>query len=155
LEDNTPGVIRKITARSVIVRCRNSTTVIIPNSAMINRSIVNWNYSRDFIAFDDIQITIAYESDALLAQKVFYSVLTDSPYVLKNPKPIVRLDNFDENGYRFMVRGYLSSNYTHDQWDIASDIRLAMVKKLQENGIKVALPVRIISQADQPLRIGR
>lgn len=142
IDQNGPAVVRRVTPRSVILRRRNSTTLIMPNSAVINTVITNWNYARDFIAFEDIIITISYQSDALVAQKIFLQVLTESPYVLKNPKPIVRLDNFTENGYLFMVRGFLSSNYTLDQWDIASEIRLAIIRRLKDAGIVIAVPVR-------------
>ena len=141
-----PGVVRRITPRSVVLRRRNSTTVIMPNSAVINSPIINWNYARDFIAFDDIMITISYKSDALLTKKLLLDVLSESSFVLKNPTPIVRLENFSENGYLFLVRGFLSSNYTLDQWDIASEIRLTIVKKLSAAGIEIAVPVRIISE---------
>ena len=54
------------------------------------------------------------------------------------------MDNFAEYGYEFMVRGYVSSNYVLDMWDIASDIRLAIVKGLKENDIKIAVPIRLL-----------
>ena len=151
-EEGAPGVVRRITPRSVVMRRRNSTTVIIPNSVVINKNIINWNYTRDFIAFDDISITISYGSDALLAQRIFLSVLSENPYILKNPKPIVRLDDFSENGYVFMVRGFLSSNYTLDQWDIASDVRLSMIRTLKEVGIDVAVPMRKLIGSEHDLK---
>jgi hypothetical protein len=46
-----------------------------------------------------------------------------------------------------MVRGYVSSNYTLDQWDIAGNIRLAIVKKLREHNITIAIPIRILQQS--------
>jgi small-conductance mechanosensitive channel len=38
-----------------------------------------------------------------------------------------------------------------DQWDIASDVRLELVKQLREHGIEVASPVRTLKvvAADQ------
>ena len=64
--------------------------------------------------------------------------------VLKNPKQIIRLDEFSESGYLFLVRGSISSAYMLDQWDIASDIRFAVIKALREEGIEIAVPVRRI-----------
>ncbi len=147
-DSEVPGVVRRITPRAVVLRKRNSTTVIMPNSHVINQRIINWNYARDFIAFDDIFVTISYGSDPNLAQQIFLSVLADSPYMLKNPKPIVRLENFTENGYLFLIRGYMSSNYTLEQWEIASDIRLTITKRLRESGIDIAVPVRILRNND-------
>ena len=59
--------------------------------------------------------------------------------VLKSPKPVVRLNKFGDFGYEFMVRGYVSSAHTLDIFDIASDVRIALVQKLQKQGIKLAV----------------
>lgn len=138
------GVVRKITPRSVIVRKKNSTTVVIPNMMILHKPITNWNYVRGFVAFDDIMVTISYDADPNFTRELLFKVLGENPYILKNPKPVVRLDNFGEYGYMFMVRGYFSSNYTLDMWDIASDVRLTIVKTLKEHNITIAIPVRIV-----------
>ncbi|MGA9530450.1 MAG: hypothetical protein WBQ73_01000, partial [Candidatus Babeliales bacterium] len=76
-------------------------------------------------------------------------VLDDNNYILKSPKPIVRLDSFSEYGYVFLVRGFLSSNYTLDSWDIASDVRISIVQMLNERGMRLAVPTRILVHANQ------
>lgn len=144
IDDEATGVVRKITPRSVVLRRKNSTMVIVPNSYVTNHTIINWNYIRGFIAFNDIHVKIAYTEDPIRSKEIFERLLDASPYVLKNPKPIVRLDEFGADGYEFMLRGFVSSNYTLDQWNIASDIRLQIVKTLQENKIKLALPIRVM-----------
>ncbi len=141
---DTAGVVRKITARSVIIRKKNSSTLVVPNSYVISRSIENWNYVRNFIAFNDINLTVIYKSDPLQTKEILLHVVESHPNVLKNPKPIIRLDEFSESGYVFMVRGFVSSAYTLDQWNIASDIRFSMVKALREKGIELAVPMRRI-----------
>ena len=144
LDDNVNGVVRKITPRSVEVRRKNSTTIIIPNVVVTTRSITNWNHARGFIAFDDILVTIPYKSEPEHVRELLMRVLDESRVILKNPRPIVRLESFSELGYLFLVRGYLSSNHTLDMWDIASDVRFAIVKRLKEHGIEIAYPVRIM-----------
>ncbi len=62
-----------------------------------------------------------------------------------------------------MVRGFLSFNHTLDMWDIASDVRLAIVRRLREHGIDIAYPVRIVignsntidKKLEEDLRAGR
>lgn len=138
------GVVRRITPRSVELRRKNSTTVLIPNVMATTRSVANWNHARGFIAFDDIQITIPYKADPDQVKELLMRVLDESRVILKNPRPVVRLESFSELGFVFMVRGFLSSNHTLDMWDIASDVRLAIVRRLREHGIDIAYPVRIV-----------
>lgn len=142
-EEGVTGVVRKITARAVILRRKNSTTLVVPNSYLISKTIVNWNYSRSFIAFDDIIVRIDYKEDPDKVRDILYKAVENSPNVLKNPKPLVRLDEFNEYGFLFMVRGFISSVYILDKWDIASNIRIAIMKELREHNIKIA-PARIL-----------
>ncbi len=147
LDDLTQGVVRKITARSVVLRRRNSTMVVVPNSHIVSRSLHNWNYIRSFVAFDDIMISVSYQEDPAKVRELLLSVLDVHPRILKNPKPIVRLNDFGDHGYRFLVRGFVSSAYTLDMWDIASEVRFTIVKTFQEYSIKIAVPVRVYSQS--------
>ncbi len=144
LDNETTGVVRKITARSVILRRRNSTTLIVPNSYLLGKTIVNWNYTRNFIAFDDIIVQVDYKEDPEKVRAILYEVVENHPNILKNPKPWVRLDNFGEYGYEFMVRGFISSVYTLEKWEIASNIRINIVKAFDERGVKLAIPTRLL-----------
>lgn len=138
------GFVRAITPRSIVIRKRNSTTVIIPNSKIVTSAIMNWSYSRGFFAFDDMRMTVPYGVDPMFVRQLLLDVLDRNQHVLKNPAPIVRLDDFVDNGYSFLLRGYLTSNKIGEQWDIASDVRLQIVKTLREHGIEVASPVRTV-----------
>ncbi len=144
IDSEITGVVRKITARSVILRRKNSTTLVVPNSFLISKTIVNWNYTRNFIAFDDIKLFVDYDEDPEKVREVLYEIVENHPNILKNPKPWVRLDNFGEYGYEFMVRGFISSVYTLEKWEIASNIRMSIVKMFNEKGIKLALPTRVL-----------
>lgn len=143
LDEETFGVVRTITARNTILRRKNSTTIIVPNASLINKPIANWNYTRNFIAFDDILIAIDFREDPAYVKELLLRTVEAHPNILKNPRPIVRLDEFKEYGLLFMVRGFLSSVYTLEQWEIASSIRIALMKVLREHNIKIAVPVRI------------
>jgi|GEM_PF-488444 len=140
------GVVRRITPRSVIFRSKNSTTVVIPNSIITTNYIINWNYTRAFIALQDIELVIPFTYDPEIVQALLRKAVEANPNILKTPPVIVRLEEFLEYGYKFMIRGFVSSVYTLEMWNIASDVRLAMVKKLRENDIEIAVPVRIIKE---------
>jgi potassium efflux system protein len=142
------GFVRSITPRSIVVRKSNSTTLIIPNSRVVLNPIKNWSYTRGFFAFDDMRIVVPYGSDPSVVKQLIAEVLDRNPHILKNPAPIIRLDDFIDNGFSFLVRGFLTSNRIGDQWDIAADVRLNIVKILREQGIEIASPVRTIRIAE-------
>jgi len=138
LEDRVLGVVKKIGPRSVIIRRKNSVTIIVPNSKILNSSIYNWNYTRGFIAFDDIVFTVPFASDLVEVKSILYTILDDNPDVLKVPEPLIRVDDFSDHGYVFMVRGFISSHNTLEQWTISSDIRMTIASRLKAKGIQVA-----------------
>lgn len=138
------GFVRSITPRSIVIRKRNSTTMIVPNSRIVQNPIMNWSYTRGFFAFDDIRITVPYSADPVIIRQLMFDVLDKNPNILKNPSPIVRLDDFVDNGYLFLIRAFLTSNKIGEQWDIAAELRLNMVKALRDNNIEIASPIRTL-----------
>lgn len=144
LSQDVQGVVRKVTPRSVILRRKDSYTIIVPNSMFLTHPINNWSYARNFVAFDDIYLTVSYGADPVKVRKLILRVLEESTDVLKSPRPIIRLHEFGEYGFIFMVRGFISSINILRRWDIASDIRFNVIRSLAEEGIKLAIPSRII-----------
>ncbi len=144
IDQDTRGIVRQITPRSTIIRRQNSVTLVVPNSMIVNRSVTNWNYTRTFFAFDDMLVTVPYAADPENVRRIILNVLDMNTNVLKNPQPIVWLNNFVDNGYQFLVRGYLTADKVLEQWAIASEIRIEIVKRLRLEGLEVASPTRSI-----------
>ena len=144
VDENTSGVVRQITPRSVILRKKDSYTIIVPNATLITNPILNWNYARNFVGLDDIIFTIPYGTDISTVKPILSKVFEENLHVLRSPRPIIRLERFGDNGYEFMIRGFISDTNTLAKWDIASDIRFALVKALAAHAIKVAVPTRLI-----------
>lgn len=141
IDDHVLGVVKKIGPRAVILRRKNSVTIVVPNSQILKSPIYNWNYTRGYLAFDDIVFSVPFDCDPQQVKSILSQVLDENNDVLKVPEPLIRLDDFNDKGYIFMVRGYISSTNTLNQWKIASDIRLAIVMHLKAHGISVAQPV--------------
>lgn len=139
------GVVRHITPRSTIVRCRNSYTYVIPNSTIVTKVLKNWHYSRSFVAVEDVAITIPFTANPERVRELFFTVFSEQQNILKNPVPIVWLDDFADSGYKFILRGFISSDRAMDKWEIESQLRLAIAKKLANEGISIASPVRIVT----------
>ncbi len=144
LDEDARGVVRHITLRSVFLRRKNSVTVIIPNSHVMNRPVVNWSYSRTFFAFDDIFLIVPFHVDPSQVKELILKGLDNNINILKNPAPIVQLQNFVDNGFQFMIRAFLSPDKVLDQYDIASDVRLELVRVLRSHNIDVASPTRLV-----------
>ena len=89
------------------------------------------------MAFDDILLTVPFETDTEKAKVILEKVLDENTSVLKSPKPIVRLNEFGEQGLIFLVRGFVSSSNVNMMWEIAGEVRMGIVKQFKENNIQI------------------
>ena len=151
LPNGVTGVVRKITPRSVVIRRKNSVSIIVPNAAIIKAPIYNWNYTQNFFAFDDFFISVPYNIDPKLVRQVIANVLDRDINVLKTPVPIIRLHEFDPNGMIFLIRGFLSSVNLTRQWDIVSELKIELVSELQRQKIPMATHTRMMVPATPSL----
>ncbi len=149
LDEEVKGVVRKITPRTVVLRRKRSYSLIIPNSRFMRDTILNWDYTPGYITFPDIEIGIRYADDPEKTVEVLKKAIDSVPNVLKMPIPVIRLEEFGPSGYVFLVRGFISSEKTLDQWDIASDVRRAITKFLKQHEISIAFPVRVVRTAQE------
>jgi small-conductance mechanosensitive channel len=116
---------------------------------ILSKPVCNWNYTKGYVAFDDIEFTVPFTTDPVLVKTLIARVLDANTDLLKSPKPIIRLHEFGEYGFVFKVRGFTSDINTVRKWDIASEIRFALVRTFKEHGISIALPTRVIVKQDQ------
>jgi potassium-dependent mechanosensitive channel len=145
VKSETSGVVRKITPRSVILRKKNAYNIIIPNSKLTRSLVLNWNYTRGYLAFEDMLVCVAYSADPMKTKDLFLKILDEHPAILKNPAPIVRINMFALSGYEFMLRGFISSANVLNQWDMRSDIRYMIATEFKKAGIKLAVPIRDVT----------
>ncbi|MBN2266934.1 MAG: mechanosensitive ion channel [Candidatus Babeliaceae bacterium] len=144
-EPAVEGEVRHITPRSTILRRKNSITYIVPNSIIITKAVINWNYAKSFSACDDINVMVPYSVAPEKVKQLLLQVADESTSILKNPTPIVRLVDFSDNGYSFILRCFISSDRVMEKWEIESQIRFAIAKKLREAKVCIASPVRVVS----------
>jgi small-conductance mechanosensitive channel len=58
----------------------------------------------------------------------------------------VWLTDFAEHGYKFIIRGFISSDKVTERFEIESQIRFELVRRLRQDGIHIAVPIRFIRQ---------
>ena len=92
-------------------------------------------------------MAVRYGVDPELTKQLLMQSVLSVTNVLKSPAPIIRLEEFGVSGYVFLVRGFISTEMTLEQWNIASDVRFAIVKTLHEHNIELAYPVRVVRMA--------
>ncbi len=144
LDDQISGVVRRITPRAVILRSKNSVTVLVPNARIVGGVIKNWSYSPTFTAFDDIKLQVGYAANPRRVKDLLLEAVEKNENVLRNPRPIIRLQDFSENGYEFMVRAFIDTSNVLKQWNIASQVRKDIVDVFRRENVQFAFPIRVV-----------
>jgi small-conductance mechanosensitive channel len=136
------GIVRSINSRTTIIRQKNSQTIIIPNSVLLTRSICNWTYHKSgFTAIEDMFFFVSkHVKDIEQVRQLLIKVSEGHSAVIKNPAPLVRCEAITELGYQIMIRVYIPTEKASDQWDIAAQLRILIIKKFESEQIEFAQP---------------
>ncbi len=133
------------------MRRKRGFCIIIPNSRILRDTVINWDYNLNYISCPDITFTLAFKEDPKEVMMLLEKSLITVPAVLKSPAPVIRFEEFSERGYTLLVRVFTGPEKTLLQWEISSEVRVAIVKTLKENNIKIGMPVRLVHSSSEEL----
>lgn len=130
--------VKEVNLRSTIAETRDRRIVVIPNRMFINDVVNNWTQDHNVIRAT-IEVGVYIGTDVQLVKKLLLNSVENVGDVLKDPAPIVMLDNFGESSVRFCLRYFICDAFNNDR--IASDIRFEIDRLFKENGVKLPVPV--------------
>jgi small-conductance mechanosensitive channel len=143
--ENTRGLVHKISARSTIIRTAQNYFVVIPNRNLISHSLFNWGAGKFSVGFE-LTVTVGYENDPDLIISLLRKVMNAHALVLRVPAAVIRLENFAPSGADYFVRGFVSIRKVREQWEVASDLRVAVYKLFREKGVVFPYPKMVLYQ---------
>ena len=130
------GEVEKVTVRSTLVRTRNDTTMLIPNSNLVSMPFVNM--SRDSRAVRlVVAVGVDYSSDPDQVRNLLLETAHEHPDILKDPAPRVRFEDFQDSHLDFRLKFWVDFNGSKR---VASDLRFAILKKFRDQGVEIAFP---------------
>jgi potassium-dependent mechanosensitive channel len=132
------GEIRRIGFRSSTVRTFDGADVIVPNSELISKNVVNWTLT-DSNRRAEITVGAAYGTapDRVLA--VLHEIVSAHPEVRVEPAPLITFDKIGDNAFLFTVRFWSKL----DSWlRVRSDLNEQIAREFSKRGIDIPLPQR-------------
>lgn len=142
--DNFEGRITEINARYTVVRSQAGRESIVPNELLLTSRVENLSLA-DSHVHQTTEITVGYDSDVELVQRLLQQAALDQPRVLRDPAPAVALINFAADGLEFSV-GYWVADIENGQRNLRSDINLAILAALRQHGVEIPYPQRVVRQ---------
>lgn len=146
--DGVTGTVINIGIRSTTVRTPLNAAVIIPNTSLIEKNLINWSYSH--AVGDMVRIGVAYGTDTELLKKVCLEVLHGVPEISNPQDAMLMFADFGDNALLFDVFYNISSSNYPVRNRIRSDIRYRLNSQFVANKISVPFPQRDIHIIDGP-----
>lgn len=140
VQDET-GTIIKIGARATKIYSYAGTTFIVPNSKLLENSVINWNLPTKKLRII-IGVGVAYGSDTALVKSLLEQVLEDHTRVLDSPENRVLFMNFGDSSLDFELHFWIIPRTTLDRRQIESDLRFKIDELFRENSISIPFPQR-------------
>ena len=138
--DGWDGLVRKINMRSTEIETWDKSTVIVPNSAILSQSLINYTYS-GLNGRICINVNIDYDNDINLAEKILLELAQNHADVLNEPKPTVQITNLGTNGPELIL--YCYTNDVFKKGSISSSLRQKIIIRFHEAGINISTPQKL------------
>lgn len=136
----TEGQVVEIRARSTTVLTNDNIAIIIPNSRFITEEVINWSYADPRVRFR-IPVSVGYDSDVRLVEKLLLDVARASADVLADPAPAVRFREFGDSGLHFELRAW-TTTLIQQKGKLVSDLNFAILQSFRDHGITIPYPQR-------------
>ena len=135
------GDIRRINVRATEIQLGDRSTVIVPNSEFITKTVRNVTLANP-LGLVQVKLPLPLGTDAQAARALILSTFVDNPDVLETPAPSVQLDGIDNGLLLFNATGYASSPRLTS--GIRSALLFELLKRLDEAHIAIAKPSTMV-----------
>lgn len=139
--DGIIGRVQRIGIRASILRTRDDTNLIIPNSHLVSNNVINWNFGRARVKFF-IPVGVAYGSDTKEVESLLLRALENQKHILPKPEPFVWFKSFDDSSLLFELHYW--STHLMEEDNIKSNIRFEIDQLFREANIEIPFPQRVV-----------
>ena len=136
------GSVREIGLFTTTIDTFDNVYISIPNSSIWSSNIIN--HARYGTRRMDLDIGIGYDSSLDTAETALMSLAAD-PRVLSDPRPRFLVVSYGDSAINVRLRAYASYD---DFFDLYWDLNRRLKSVLDEHGIEIPFPQRVIHHLD-------
>ena len=146
------GYIKEIRIFHTIMRPFNGRTVIIPNSELATKSLIN--HTKEPLIRLDVVASVAYGTDLAKAKGVVFEVLKGEPLIQWEPKaPVIAVSELGNSSVDLSVWVWVK---VEDYWEVWKHIREDIYIAFNNAGVEIPFPQITVHQgkSDGPIHMG-
>lgn len=131
------GTVNEIQIFNTVLKTPDNKTIIIPNGALSNGSMIN--YSTEPTRRVDMVFGIGYGDDIAKAKSILQRLIQEDQRILKTPEPQVVVGALADSSVNFTVRVWSAAG---DYWGIYFDMHEKVKLVFDQEGISIPFPQR-------------
>jgi len=135
------GSVESIGARCTRIRLFTGIHILVPNSALLEKNVINWTLSDDRVRVH-VAVGVAYGSPTRKVEELIRRAVDENKKILNDPAPIILFEDFGDNALLFEVHFWVSVRRLMDARRIKSEVRFRTDDLFREAGITIAFPQR-------------
>lgn len=141
--EGVKGTVEEINTRSTRVRRVDGVHMLIPNSKLLENTVINWTL-RDKLIRGTVAVGVAYGTDCKQVKKIMLDTANaQQETLMENGKePQVFFQDFGDNSLLFEVYFWINSQVEGGLRFVASNIRFELVEAFNQANIVIAFPQR-------------
>ncbi|MDB5867739.1 MAG: MscS Mechanosensitive ion channel [Polaromonas sp.] len=140
------GDIRRINVRATEIQMADRSTVIVPNSEFITKTVRNVTHANP-LGLVQLKLPLPLIIDANQVRNLILEAFEAHEDVLASPAPSVQLDGIDSAGLIFNATGYVNSPRL--AYGVRSALLFDVLKRLRDAGISLARPPTLLLREEQ------
>lgn len=151
--DNFQGTVKRIGTRSTLVHRLDGVHVLVPNSKLLENTVVNWTLI-DGLIRSVVRVGVAYGTNPDKVMEALKRAVDSCADALEDPEPEIVFEDFGDSALIFDVYFWCDVNQSAPLRIVRSEVRLAISRELNEASIVVAFPQRDVHlHAAQPIAV--
>ncbi|MFB6190318.1 MAG: mechanosensitive ion channel family protein [Candidatus Nanohaloarchaea archaeon] len=140
------GTLKDIKLRASEVKTYDGRKVIVPNSDLYNKVVIN-NTGYDERRFD-VVVGIGYDEDVKKARDLAFEALEEAEGVETEPEPEVLVDELGASSVNLKLRGWTKPSRAN-MVQATSEVTELVKRKFDGEGIEIPYPIRTILMPDR------
>ncbi|WP_372469468.1 DUF3772 domain-containing protein [Xanthomonas dyei] len=134
------GDVRKISVRATEIQVGDRSTLIVPNSELITKSVRNMTLSNP-MGRVQLQFSVPLETDVAKVRDMLLGLFAEHAKVLAEPAPSVFIDSLAGGHVNFNSFAYVSS--PRDSYGVRSELFFALLQRMERAGVALQSPQEI------------
>lgn len=129
------GSVGSMTLVSTTMKTGDNQTIVVPNGKIWGDVITN--VTANATRRVDMVFGIGYDDDMAVAEAELRDLVENHPKVLKDPAPVIRVNELADSSVNFIVRPWALAG---DYWQLRSELLRAVKERFDAKGISIPYP---------------